>query len=86
MLCPVWTSANQGRTWRKLNTNPLRTPPGRAVHGSVVGKYRDTTDAIYIMYGWLRGSSQQGIGNVYTNVRSHSQHSTLRSAPASTAC
>ena len=67
-LQDVWTSANQGRTWTKVRTSGA-LPPARAVHGSVATKFRDGTDAIYIMYGWEKGSQFTGIGNVYRNGR-----------------
>ena len=66
-LQDVWSSANQGRTWQRRAGNSRQVPPPRAVHGSVAGKFRDGTDAIWVMYGWEKGSDITGIGNVYRN-------------------
>ena len=67
-LSDVWSSTNQGVRWTRRLVGGTRTsPPPRAVHGSVAGKFRDGTDLIWVMYGWERGSGAPGVGNIYRN-------------------
>ena len=79
-LQDIWMSANLGVKWSLVKTTGA-LPPARAVHGSVVGKYRDGTDAMYIMYGWERGSMQTGIGNVYRNGQHEDECSAVDPRP-----
>ena len=84
LLSDMWRSSNQGRTWQQIVVSRTAVPPARSVHGSVVGKFRDGTDVIYIMYGY-REYQEGSIGNVYRNdvrLRRSTQHALSAAGPA----
>jgi hypothetical protein len=73
LLSDMWKSSNQGKTWQQISVSRTAAPPARSVHGSVVGKFRDGTDVIYIMYGYKETAGGE-IGNVYRNDVRLTQH------------